>query len=93
MQVDRHTLLCTGLLQVVSKNGCKKPDFNTPDLLQGSRNAADVLGVTGLMKTCLRKSDLMQLDICIQRTCIELGDKKSWQSTCIKFVDNMHQVC
>ena len=43
-------------------------------------------------------ADLMQLDIhrlaeVVETTCIELVDKKSSRSTCIKPVDNLQQTC
>ena len=35
-------------------------------------------------------ADLLQV---VETTCIKLVDKKSWQSTCIKPVDNLQQAC
>ena len=35
-------------------------------------------------------ADLLQV---AETTCIKLVDKKSWQSTCIKPVDNLQQTC
>ena len=50
------------------------------------------------IKSC-ENQDFIQLHICrlesqvVGTTCIKLVDKKSWQSTCIKPVDNLQQTC
>ena len=36
------------------------------------------------------EKELMQL---VETTCIKLVDEMSWQSTCIKPVDNLQQTC
>ena len=44
---------------------------------------------------CLWKSDLIFAELVkvVETTCNKLVDKKSWQSTCIKPVDNLQQTC
>ena len=78
----------TGLLQVVDFTG----------LMQVVNKLQQVCWLHQVAAS-LWKSDLLQLDVfadllqVVETTCIKLVDKKSWQSTCIKPVDNMQQTC
>ena len=47
---------------------------------------------TSLSSSCIKNVGVMKLNIC-RLGCIKLVCKKSWQSTCIKPIDNLQQTC